>query len=134
MLAQNKCGEKSHLFIHAPTTLVNQWYDEKLFNEKSAPSKAGYFYDSLDEAGTKMVEVHARHFKDDDDTRKKLHDSMRHNNIWFGQSIRSPLLIFGQDEAIYRQYLMTLNRFGPVEEESNHNDRKTKAKDTYISN
>ena len=108
MLENNKCGEKSHLFIHAPVTLVEQWFEEKLFDEKSTPKKAGYYYDALDEAGTKMVEVHARHFIDDNDTRSKLHKSMKDNNIWFGQSVRPPLIIFGQDEAIYRQYLMTL--------------------------
>eukprot|EP00984_Skeletonema_dohrnii_P022669 scaffold11766_cov144-Skeletonema_dohrnii-CCMP3373.AAC.1 len=108
MLAENKCGDKSHLFIHAPKTLVKQWCEAKLFDEKSTPTKAGYDYKSLDEANTEMVEVHARHFKDDEDTRKTLHESMRENDIHFGQSVRSPLLIFGQDEAIYRQYLMTL--------------------------
>lgn len=105
MLRQDKCGERSHLFIQANKILISQWEKDGLFDNKSIPKKAGYEYESF---GTDMVEVHARHFKDDDDTRNKLRQLMRDNGLSFCQSVRPTLLIFGQDEAIYRQYLMTL--------------------------
>jgi len=58
--------------------------------------------------GIPMTEVHALHFKDDDNTRAKLVQLLDDNNLAFSHSVRQPLIIFGQDEAIFKQYLMQL--------------------------
>ena len=54
------------------------------------------------------MEVHALYFKDDDDTRNKLKQSIHDHALFFNFSVRNPLLIFGQDEAIFKQFIMTL--------------------------
>ena len=74
-------------------------------HEELKPSKAGYQYELL---GVPMTEVHALHFKRDHETREKLRKSMEENKLVFHKSVRQPLIIFGQDEAIFKQYLLTL--------------------------
>ena len=99
-------GKRSQLFINAPTTIVTGWEMAGLFaGGEIGLSKVGYNYDLN---GVSMTEVHALHFKDDDATRDQLHTSMKEYCLFFGVSVRQPLIIFGQDEAIFKQYLLTL--------------------------
>ena len=99
-------GDRSSLFINAPTSLVDQWVKDGMFTDENEPSKAGYKYDSV--TGESMTEVHALHFKDDGSTRVKLKQLLADNQLAFNISVRPVLIIFGQDEAIFKQYLMTL--------------------------
>ena len=39
---------------------------------------------------------------------EKLHKSMEEHKLVFHESVRQPLIIFGKDEAIFKQYLLTL--------------------------
>lgn len=97
-------GDRSCLFIQTTKTIVTQWEEDDMFDEHCQPKVAGYEY--KDDNDEDMVEVHARHFIDSDETRHKLHASMIANGIQFNRSLRSALIIFGQDEAIYRQFMM----------------------------
>lgn len=97
-------GDRSCLFIQTTKTIVTQWEEDDMFDEHCQPKVAGYEY--KDDNDEDMVEVHARHFIDSDETRHKLHASMIANGIQFNQSLRNALIIFGQDEAIYRQFMM----------------------------
>jgi hypothetical protein len=65
-----------------------------------APSLGNYEYAKDGESWT---EAHASQFKDPQS--QELRTFMQNNNIAFGPSARVPLLIFGQDEAIMKQYL-----------------------------
>ena len=99
-------GKRSRLFINAPTSIVNDWVDQNMFkHDELEPSKAGYHYELQ---GVQMTEVHALHFKRDHETREKLRKSMEEHELAFHESVRQPLIIFGQDEAIFKQYLLTL--------------------------
>ena len=63
-------------------------------------------YDYLSLEGVPMTEVHALHFEEKH--RNDLWESLAGHKISFGNSVRPPLIILGQDEAIFKQFLMTL--------------------------
>ena len=52
--------------------------------EESEPSKAGFKYVSL--VGVLMTEVHAIHFKDDDDTCNELKQSIHDHALFFNRT------------------------------------------------
>lgn len=99
-------GNKSSLFINAPTSTVHQWEMNGMFEEENDPSNVGYEYLSL--VGVPMTEVHALHFKDDAQIRNNLKKTMVNNKLFFCVSVRPALLLFGQDEVIFKQFIMTL--------------------------
>ncbi len=99
-------GERSKLFINASTTIIDQWAEDGMFVDKNVPSKSVYEYLSL--TGVKMTEVHALHFKDDVTTKKKLKIAMLNHGLFFHSSVQAALVVFGQDEAIFKQYTLML--------------------------
>ena len=101
-------GELSSLFINAPTTLIDKWKKDGIFEEENEPSKAGFEYVSL--IGVLlMIEIHALHFKDYDATRNKLKQSIHDHALFFNFSGHNPLLLFVQGEETFKQFIMTLN-------------------------
>ncbi len=92
-------GKLSVLFLNAPTQRIKELSAMKLF----ITDVGNYEYDKNGESWT---EIHASHFKDPHSG--ELSDFMKNNNLAFGPSTRVPLLMFGQDEAIFKQYLTNM--------------------------
>ncbi len=55
-----------------------------------------------------MTEVHALYFKDDATTKNKVKIAMREHGFFFRSSVWPALVVFGQDEAIFKQYTLML--------------------------
>ena len=79
-----------------------------MFEEENNPSTSNAGYEYTSHGGVPYMEVHALNFKDDDSTCNKLKQCMLQHALCFNESVQQPLLRFGQDEAIFKQYIMML--------------------------
>lgn len=86
------------LFLNAPTAVIAIWKVRGVCVSELDPTKMEYSYQSA--TGVSMMEVHALHCKDNDETQHMLNTSMEEYDLYFNISLRQPLLIFGQYEAI----------------------------------
>ena len=55
-----------------------------------------------------MNDVHISHFKDYVNSRNKIKQSILDHALFCNFSVYNPLLLFGQDKAIFKQFFMTL--------------------------
>ena len=89
-------GTHSSLFINAPSTVIAKWKADGWL-----PLQYGTYKYKVGEI--EMTEVHGLQFNVEH--RDNLMISLRENDLHFGVSVRLPLLMMGQDEVIFKQYI-----------------------------
>jgi hypothetical protein len=98
-----KIEPRCHRWIQVPKETVEKWKSEKMeFNEKVK----GFSYQSPD--GVEMVEFHV----DDQDFLHDVADELGHGIMGGNVSERrppdtKPLMVFGQDECVFNQFLLS---------------------------
>ena len=100
---QEKFGGKlSCLFIQVPAAQKRKWKEDGWI-------KHDYGHDYTTINGLQMTEVHALQFFSKHS--QHLKQSMETHNITFSSSVRLPLIMLGQDEVIFKQFIMNLNEW-----------------------
>ena len=90
-------GRLSCLFLQVPAKLANDWRVNDWLRE------GDYSYHYETDLGQKLVELHALHFVPAH--RGNLEQVMEEHNLAFSHSVRLPLIMLGQDEVIFKQFI-----------------------------
>ena len=91
-------GELSNLLLNVPREMATMWRESNMLRDG-----AGYDYKC---DGLEMTEVHGLEFFEDQ--RTNLKQQLQQSNFCFSFSVRPPIMILGQDEAIFKQYIMNI--------------------------